>query len=324
MHYGVIGAGPIGATFGGMLSASGKRVSILDSHVERANRFKQRPLRIGGHYTAQTQFKEVFTSLEEFAESQPDVVIITTKTHALADLLKEIKKLNLDNSVFVSCQNGIDTEMEIADAIGKERAFRIVINLGSSYTQEKDILVACINHPHFISSVSPNQAQLARQIAGDFKDARVEMEHVDDLQKKVFRKTILNVCLSTLCALTRTTMSEALENPELYAMVEDMIREGMAICKAYDMDLGDEFLEKAVAHLRRGGNHKPSMLLDIENGRKTEIWHTAGKLLEYARARNVETPAITQIFYLVKALERSLMFKLREPKVETARTNLCS
>lgn len=324
MHFGVIGAGPIGATFGGMLSAGGRKVSFLDSHSERAIRLRERPLKIGGHYQGETQIPHVFTSLEEFMSDPPDVVLITIKTHSLSDLLNELKCIELDQTVFVSCQNGIDTETEIAEALGAERAFRIVINLGSNYTSANDVLVACINEPHFISCVAPNQAELANRIAGEFEDCGVKFEYVEDLKKKVFRKTIMNVALAPLCALTRTTMSEAMENPELLSVVEEITREGMAICRAHNMDLGDEFLEKAIAHLRRGGDHKPSMLVDIENGRKTEIWHTAGKLMEYGRAMGVSTPTIANMFYLVQALERSLMFKLSDRQIAAKRVNLCT
>ena len=97
--------------------------------------------------------------------------------------------------------------------------------------------------------------------------------------------------------------------PELQKMVREMIRESMWVCKASDMDLGDEFLEYAVSYLNKGGNHKPSMLVDIERERQTEIGHLAGKLYEYAAKKDLPVPVTQTMFYLVKSLERSVMLR---------------
>ena len=53
----------------------------------------------------------------------------------------------------------------------------------------------------------------------------------------------------------------------------------------------------------------PSMLVDIERARQTEIGHLAGKLYQYAEKKDLPVPVTQTMFYLVKSLERSVMLR---------------
>ena len=310
MHFGVIGIGPVGATFAAMLHGGGHRVSVLDNNPQLVELIKNKPLKIGGCYQAETVLNEVYTAFAEFADSAPEVVLISVKTYVLQDLLLQIKNSALATSTFVSCQNGIDTEKEIAQALGEKQALRMVLNFGVSYSACEGVTVNFLNEPHFLSCVCPSEASVAHKIIGELNAVGMKVEFVDDITKEVFKKAILNTCLSCVCTLTRTTMSEAMAEAELRSTVEAIIREGMLICKANGFALNDDFLDKAIAYLSKGGNHKPSMLIDVENGRRTEIRHLAGKLTEYAQRQGIQVPVTQTMSYLVKALEKSAMTKV--------------
>jgi 2-dehydropantoate 2-reductase len=51
------------------------------------------------------------------------------------------------------------------------------------------------------------------------------------------------------------------------------------------------------------GDHKPSMLIDIEMKRRTEIDFMNGKFVEYGEQAGIETPYNRTLRSLVKALE---------------------
>ena len=54
----------------------------------------------------------------------------------------------------------------------------------------------------------------------------------------------------------------------------------------------------------RAGDHKPSMLVDIESGRITEAEFINGQIAIYAEIAGLEAPYNTIMRALVKALER--------------------
>jgi 2-dehydropantoate 2-reductase len=308
MHYGIIGLGPVGATFACMLNAAGYRVSTLDINPYRCSLLKGGPLKLTGHYEYETQLENVYSTFKEFAESDPDVILIAVKTPALQDIIDRIGvHPHLRSKAIVSTQNGIDNEMEIAEAFGEDHAYRAVLNFGVSYSAKNVVSVNFLNEPHYISSVAPEKADTAKEIAGDLMSAGFGFRYIEDIRNESFKKAILNTTLSSICTLTRLRMAEVMEDPELVRMVRELIRENVGICEALDIDLGENFAEKAVSYLRKGGHHKPSMLVDIEDKQQTEIAHLAGKLFDYAEKENLSVPVTQTMYYLIKALEASVM-----------------
>jgi 2-dehydropantoate 2-reductase len=51
------------------------------------------------------------------------------------------------------------------------------------------------------------------------------------------------------------------------------------------------------------GDHKPSMLMDIEANRRTEIDFMNGKFVEYGKRAGIDTPFNHTLWTLVKGLE---------------------
>lgn len=301
--------GPVGATFAAMLHSGGYRVSVLDANAHRAELFRKKPLKVTGLYKTETQLKEVYTAFHDFADSKPDVVLMSVKAHTIPDIVSRIKHSALSQAAVVSCQNGIDTELEIAKILGEEQAFRMVLNFGVTYSSTHEISVNFVNEPHFFSPLSKNNNEFAQNVVNGFLQSGIKVELVDDIRKEVFKKTILNASVGSICTLTRMTMSEVMSESELATMVDGIIREGIAVCQAYDIEVPEDFHDKAIAYLSRGSNHKPSMLVDIETGRQTEVRHLAGKLFEYAREKDIPVPVTQSVYYLIKSLEKSVMLR---------------
>jgi 2-dehydropantoate 2-reductase len=308
MHYGIIGLGPVGATFACLLHAGGHEVSTLDINPYRCSLLSSGPLKLTGHYEAETQLENVFSSFKEFAASDPDVILIAVKTPALQDIIDRIGVYpRLCSKAIVSAQNGIDNEYEIAEAFGEDHAYRAVLNFGVSYSAKNVISVNFLNEPHYLSSVSPEKADVAKRIVQELSDAGFGFQYVKDIRTESFKKAILNTTLSSICTLTRMRMAEVMGDPELLEMVKELIRENVSICEALNIDLGRRFAEEAVAYLQKGGHHKPSMLVDIEDRQQTEIAHLAGKLFEFAKQEHLSVPVTQTMYYLVKSLEASVM-----------------
>lgn len=312
MHFGIIGLGPVGATFAAMLSAAGHRVSGYEVNPHLVNLLQTGQLRIAGGYKAEVQLEGVFAEFGDFAAARPEVILIAVKTYALKEILKKIANSpELTEVPVVSCQNGIDTEKDIAQVLGADHAHRAVLNFGASYAARNDVEVTInfVNEPHFLASVDPGQAGFAKSLADGLSAAGMRFEYLENITKQSFTKAILNSSLSSVCTLTRMTMSEVMGDPELVRMVSEMIRESRWICKVLEIDLGENFMEYAIAYLKKGGNHKPSMLVDIERGRQTEINYLTGRLYEYAAKKDLPVPVTQTMYYLVKSLEKSVMLR---------------
>lgn len=305
MHYGIVGIGPVGAIFAAHLNEAGHRVSVVDLNLHRNIYLAKHPLTISGKLEIKTQLTELHGDMGDFIAGDPDVILICTKSCQSLPVLKLIKAYGPDDdTVFVSCQNGIDVEEHIADVFGDERAYRMILHLGCNYVRKAEVWVE-FAYQHYLSERGANP--IIHTIAQDFSAAGIATRLTPHYKQEALRKAILNTSLGSICALTHLTMSEVMEEDELVRMVKEITREGIRTAKAMNIDLGDDYLQVALEYLGKGGDHKPSMLVDIEQKRMTENEHHAGMLFRYAEKSGLNVPVIQTIYYLVKNLEHGVI-----------------
>jgi 2-dehydropantoate 2-reductase len=119
----------------------------------------------------------------------------------------------------------------------------------------------------------------------------------------IWRKAILNACMNPVCAVTGLTMSQAMNDPIVFQLVDALIKECVIVARANEIALGWDFYPYAIEYMKSAGDHKPSMLVDIEMKRRTEIDFMNGKFVEYGERTEVKTPYNKTLRALVKALE---------------------
>jgi 2-dehydropantoate 2-reductase len=119
----------------------------------------------------------------------------------------------------------------------------------------------------------------------------------------VWRKTVLNACMNPICAVTGMTMVEIINDPITFNLVDALIKEGIAVARTNEFSLGSNYYPYAINYIKNAGNHKPSMLQDIEAKRRTEVDYINGKIIKYGAQAGIPTPYNNMIRGLVKALE---------------------
>ena len=82
-----------------------------------------------------------------------------------------------------------------------------------------------------------------------------------------------------------------------------LVKECVQVARANEISLGWQFYPYSMEYMRKAGNHKPSMLMDIENNRRTEVDAINGKFIDYGAQAGIETPYNNTLRALVKGLE---------------------
>jgi 2-dehydropantoate 2-reductase len=117
----------------------------------------------------------------------------------------------------------------------------------------------------------------------------------------------LNASLSAVCAITRRTMKEVMDHPETLALIEAIIDESVRVAEMEKIELGRKFRRFCIRYLKNAGHHRPSMLVDLENGSQTEIDHLNGKIVHYGQKHCLPTPLNQMVTGLVHTLERATL-----------------
>ena len=122
-----------------------------------------------------------------------------------------------------------------------------------------------------------------------------------DIRAEIWLKSWGSVAFNTVSALTRSTMAGICRDPALKALVTKIMLETEAVAKAVGVAMRVP-LERRLAGAEAVGEHKTSMLHDIEAGRRTEVEAIIGSVLEIGRLTGVDTPVAETIYALIRRL----------------------
>jgi 2-dehydropantoate 2-reductase len=315
----VFGAGAIGSLIGARLAASGADVSLIarGAHLDA---IRERGLvLLEGEQTVTVRPR----ATDDPAELGPqDYVIVTLKAGSVPEAVDAMAPLLDAQTSIVTAQNGIpwwffhgfpgafagrriesvDPGGRVWDALGPERAIGCVV-----YPSCEAIEPGVVRHlggerlmvgePD--GSVSPRVEEIAAALHAAGFRAPVRRRIRDDIWLKLWG----NVSFNPVSALTMATVREIGAHPASLAVVRAMMEEAAAVARA----LGARFpveVERRIEWALDAGEHKTSMLQDLERGRPMEIGALVGAVAELGRLVEVATPTIDVVLGLLELRAR--------------------
>jgi 2-dehydropantoate 2-reductase len=301
--FAVIGAGPVGCIVAAFLAKGGYEVTLCDVVPDLLKPALDPGIIIEGTEDVQQKITNTCTTIDELAEHDPDVIFITVKAHALPLIASAIEGFYDEGMYIVSWQNGIDTELELAKILGKPPVMRAVVNYGCALLGPAHVRMPFHHPPHYIQELDSKSRHEANIVAETLKNCGLPTDHTDQIISMVWRKTVMNASMNPVCAATGLTMSRVMNDPIVYQIVDALVKECLTVCRANEISVGWDYYPHAMEYMRNAGDHKPSMLMDIEAGRRTEIDFMNGKFVAYGQQAGIETPYNRTMWALVKGLE---------------------
>jgi len=304
----VIGAGPVGSILNAHLLREGIDVILVDILKERLLAMKKKGLsvkdprnQIKGDFV---EFPKKFLfSLKEI-KGKPDLIFMCVKTYCLMDVVSEIAESFPSPPKLVVSQNGLDNEEQAAKVLGKENVLRCIINYAGAMVSDTEVEITFFNRPNYIGVMDRGNINLAQEIAEILTRAGLETEYTVDIKKHEWEKAILNACLASVSTITGLTMKEVMDSPPLRGIVEKLLLEGIKVAEGAGVKFSANFYELGLSYLSKGGYHKPSMLLDIEKGGKTEIDFLNAKIVEHGEKLGIPVPYNWTITAIIRGLEQ--------------------
>lgn len=303
---GVIGLGPIGSILSAHLAKSGVDVVVQDAMPNMRQKVKRDGLNISGIVSLSAKIPKVADSIPELARFGAEIVFIITKACYLKDIVPELRQIYTPEMKIISFQNGLDNERFIAAQMGIDTAYRAVINYAGNIAGPGNAVMNWFQPPNYIGVLHKNQYstdETTKKIAGMLTEAGLKTEESSDVKKYVWEKTILNAALCSICGVTGQTMKEAMQFEHSRKLAVEILEEGLNVARKDGYDFGSEALAHFTAYLEKGGAHKPSMLIDIEHKRPTEVDFMTGAIAKYGEKYKIPTPVNSTFTRLIKTIE---------------------
>ena len=130
--FAVVGAGPVGCIVAAFLAKGGQEVTLCDVIPDLVKPALDPGIIIEGAENLQVKVTHTCTAIDELANNPPDVIFITVKANANSLIASALESFHKEGMYVVSWQNGIDTELVFAEALGATPAMRAVVNYGLS------------------------------------------------------------------------------------------------------------------------------------------------------------------------------------------------
>lgn len=318
----IIGAGAMGSLIGGMLARAGYVVSFIARGGQLAA-FKANGLTLES--SAGESFN-VSVAATDDASTLPkqDVIILATKANQLAAASAHIAPLLHDQTIIVPAINGIPW-WYFTKHTGPY-AGRSLANLDPDDVLARNIdsarIIGCVNylagtvtapgHVHYVPEIERRLAigeidgQMTprlKMLADAFTAAGFAPVVSDDIRQNIWHKLWGNIAFNPISALTHGTIDQIAEGYYDIDLVMAAMNEARNIADKLGVSLNQTTRSRVEAAAKMRG-HKTSMLIDIEQGRPTEIEAIVGAVREIGKWMEENTPHLNALYSLVKLKER--------------------
>src|SRR5208283_6003521 len=108
-----------------------------------------------------------------------------------------------------------------------------------------------------------------------------------------------NVAFNPISALTRATLVEMARDSAVNPIVRSIMAEAEAVAAKLGLGLPIS-IDQRIAGAAKVGEHKTSMLQDLEAGRPLELEAVVGAVLELGERLNVAMPATRAVYACAK------------------------
>ena len=308
-RFAVVGAGPVGCIVAAFLAKGGYEVTLCDVVPALLAPALDPGILLEGAENLQQKVTRTCLAIDDLQDYDPEVIVITVKANALPLIASAIEGFYKEGMYVISWQNGIDTELELTKTLGRSGVMRAVVNYGCGLVGPGHVWLPFHHPPHYLQELDPKSKPATVAIAQALSRCGLTTEDTQDIISMVWRKGVLNACMNPVCAVTGLTMNRAMGDPIVFQIVDALVKECIQVARANEIQLGWDFYPHAIEYMSKAGDHKPSMLMDIEAGRRTEVDYINGKFVAYGQRAGVSTPFNRTLLSLVKGLESSIESK---------------
>jgi 2-dehydropantoate 2-reductase len=318
----VVGAGAIGGYVGGWLAAAGEDVTFIARGANLAA-IRQNGIRVIGEDGAEVVARTA--AFDKTGDAGPqDFVILAVKAHQVGPIAADIAALCHAETAIVTMQNGIpfwyfhkhggalegtpvrsaDPDGSIARLIDPDRVIGSVVYPAA--TLEAPAVVRVHEGKRFsLGEPDGSTSPRAQAIAAAFTRAGFKAPVISDIRSEIWLKLWGNLSFNPISALTHSTLAGLLRFPLTRQLCVEMMQEAQTVATK----LGVSFrvgIDKRIAGAEKVGEHKTSMLQDVEAGRPLELEALIGAVVEMGRLTQTPTPHIDAGYALISLLAKEL------------------
>ena len=319
MKFAIFGAGAIGALVGSRLIVSGEEVTLIAR---------------GPHLAAMREHglairSEVFGdyACKPFATDDPesvgavDFLILAVKAQSLPGIVPKLGPLLGEKTTIVTAQNGIpwwyldgleqpwanerlesvDPGGVIASHVDARRVVGSIVYASSAVTSP-GVVEHIEGSRCLLGEPDGSRSERVRRLADAFSGSGLKASIRSNIRADIWVKIQGNAAFNPISALTRATLQGLLRFPPTREVARVAMEEVVAVAASLGIKMTVS-VDRRLAGADKVGDHKTSMLQDLEAGRPLEVDPIVGAVIELGDRVSVKTPTLRALYSCTKLLE---------------------
>jgi 2-dehydropantoate 2-reductase len=319
MKFLIAGAGAIGAYIGARMAQAGFDVTLFarGPHLRAMQEHGVRIKSSEGDFVVRPTLA---SSLEEVGPV--DVVFLGVKAHGLAQLAPHLGPVLGPDTTVVSTQNGIpwwyfqgfggeweglrlervDPGGVISSAIETKRVVGSII-----YFATEIAAPGVIHHTEgnriTLGEPDGTRSDRIRALAESLIASGFRCPVTTRIRQEIWVKVLGNASFNPVSALTRATLVQIARDPGTASVIRSIMQEVEEVSHKLGMELPVS-IDQRMAGAEKVGEHKTSMLQDLEAGRPMELEALVGAVVELGERVGLAMTSTRTVYHCTKLLSQ--------------------
>ena len=329
MKFAVVGAGAIGAYLGARLARSGADVTLVarGPHLAAMREHGVRVVELEGGQPGVGDFVAHPPVTDDLAAGvrDADVVFLTVKAHSVAPIAEPLAAALRPDASLVTMQNGIpwwyfqryggplaglslrsvDPDGFLARTFAPERLVGCVVWPAAAITSPG--VVEHVEGTRFtLGELDGAEAARCQPIAEAFTRAGLKAPLTPTIRTDIWLKLLGNTVFNPLSALTHATLGQLVAHDAMRAVARAMMVEVDGVARRLGVEIPIS-IDRRLAGAGKVGDHKTSMLQDLENARQMELEPLVGAVVELGDLLDMPLPHLRTVYACAQLLQANQM-----------------
>jgi 2-dehydropantoate 2-reductase len=289
----VMGAGAVGGYFGAKLAVAGHDVQFIarGKHLAALCRDGLRVKSPAGDL----HVKNALVGGDAGFSGGAELVLFCVKSYDTETAAEALRPMVGASTAILSLQNGVDNADKLARRFGDNRTLAGVVYLGAQVAAP-GVIEHSTGGKIIFGPRSDGGNGAAKLVEHTLAAAEIPCEKTADIRSAQWRKLLWNAPFCAISCLTRATVKDILESDSLTELAVNCMEEVKQAAAVRGIDLPRQLFSETMDFSKTLGGFKPSMLQDLEAGKRLEYEAFNGIVVTLLADAGKDAP-VNRVFY---------------------------
>ena len=306
MRVAILGSGAVGGYYGAKLARADHDVTFIARGAHLAA-IRERGLAIRspmlGDFTVHARAED-----DTARVGHVDLVIVAVKAYDNDTALRMIPPMLGASTAVLTLQNGIDSTSDIAAVVGEDRIIGGTTYIATALAAPGLIEQTGIYRRIVMGEVFgrlPRLSDRVRTIQAALAGADIQAEAVEDGRVPIWEKFIFLVALAGFTGAARLPIGPVWADEYIRARFLDACREIERLARAVGVPVAADVVDRIATYVGTiPGTMRSSLLIDLSQGKRTEVEALHGAVVRRAADAGVPVPIISTLYAVLKPWAR--------------------